>query len=357
MPGSRRLHPGVVNAMAAAVLFGASVPLAKMLTGRIAPLLLAGLLYIGSGLGLLGLYAVRRFAFRNGAPGETGIARADIGWFVAAIAVGGVVSPALLMTGLRAAEASTASLLLNFEGAFTALVAWIVFKENFDRRIALGMLAILSAGLLLVWPSTGLPHEATLGSLAIVGACLGWAIDNNLTRKVSGGDPLLIAGIKGSVAGTVNTVMGLIGGGSLPGSGGLASAALVGFAGYGLSLVLYVLALRKIGAARTGAYFSVAPFIGAIISIPLLQERPGTFFWLAAGLMAIGIWLHVSERHEHLHFHDALIHSHSHVHDEHHQHEHDFPWNGTEPHAHLHEHAPLRHSHHHYPDIHHRHRH
>ncbi len=357
MSESRHLHPGVANAIAAAVLFGASVPLAKILAGAIAPLLLAGLLYLGSGAGLLVLYLLRRLLFTKSAGHTSGIARTDIAWFASAIISGGIVAPALLMTGLRVANASTASLLLNLEGAFTALLAWFVFKENFDRRIALGMLAIVFAGVLLAWPQTGLPRGAVLGSLAIVGACLAWAIDNNLTRRISGGDPLLIAGTKGSVAGAVNVCIGLLTGGVLPRAAGILHAASIGVVGYGLSLALYVMALRQIGAARTAAYFSLAPFLGAVVAIALLHEHPGALFWLAAALMAAGIWLHVSERHEHHHYHAALVHSHSHAHNEHHHHDHDFSWSGNEPHNHLHEHTPLWHSHHHYPDIHHRHRH
>ncbi len=353
----RGLHPGVINALAAAVLFGASVPLAKELLGRIAPVLLAGLLYIGSGAGLYGIYTLRRLVFSDKTRHEAGITRADLPWLAAAIALGGILAPALLMTGLRMTGAATTSLLLNLEGAFTAVLAWFAFKENFDRRIALGMLAIVIAGALLVWPVAGVSHNNVLGSFAIVGACLVWAVDNNLTRKVSAGSPLQIAGAKGLVAGAVNTGIGLFTGGVLPDHIHIAGAAVVGAAGYGLSLALYVLALRRIGAARTGAYFSLAPFIGATISIAFLHENPATLFWPAAGLMAIGIWLHVSEHHEHLHHHDALTHGHSHTHDDHHHHGHDFAWNGKEPHTHRHEHEPQWHSHQHYPDIHHRHPH
>jgi drug/metabolite transporter (DMT)-like permease len=245
---------------------------------------------------------------------------------------------------------------LNLEGVFTALLAWMVFKENADRRIVLGMALILAAGALLAWPGS-LQLSGMAGALLIIAACAGWAIDNNLTRKVAAHDALLIAGIKGLVAGTVNTAIALAYGHVLPGFSSMALAGLVGFVGYGLSLALFVIALRHIGAARTGAYFSLAPFIGASASLILLRESAGGLFWPAAGLMAMGIGLHLSERHQHAHTHEALAHHHRHVHDEHHRHEHDFPWDGSEPHSHHHVHAPLRHHHPHYPDIHHRHRH
>ena len=262
-----------------------------------------------------------------------------------------------LMTGLTLTPASSASLLLNMEGVFTALLAWFVFREQFDRRIFLGIVLIVAAGVLLSWEqdaAKGLPW----GALSVVGACLCWAIDNNLTRKVSASDAVQIAAAKGLTAGVVNLSIALWWlGQPLPTIGQATGAALVGFVGYGLSLVLFVLALRGLGTARTGAYFSTAPFIGASISLLLLGEQPGMTFWIAAALMAAGIWLHIIERHEHMHHHERMRHSHLHRHDEHHQHVHDFPWDGKEPHTHLHEHEPLTHSHPHFPDIHHRHRH
>jgi hypothetical protein len=146
-------------------------------------------------------------------------------------------------------------------------------------------------------------------------------------------------------------------GAALPAPGVAAAAALVGLLGYGVSLALFVVALRQLGTARTGAYFSTAPFIGAAASFALLGEAPDTFFWVAAVLMAVGVVLHLTERHRHLHRHEALTHTHPHTHDEHHRHEHDFAWDGAEPHSHAHEHDLLSHSHAHFPDIHHRHSH
>lgn len=260
------------------------------------------------------------------------------------------------MVGLSSVSASSASLLLNMEGVLTSMLAWFVFKENFDRRIFIGMLLIVAAGVLLSWdqsPASGLPW----GAIAILGACLCWGIDNNLTRKVSASDPLQIAGIKGFVAGSVNLVIGVALGGAMPETGTVLLAGVVGFCGYGLSLVLFVLALRHLGTARTGAYFSAAPFAGAALSLVMLGDAPGTLFWIAAALMGGGIWLHLTETHGHEHEHLPLDHAHAHSHDEHHRHDHDFDWDGIEPHAHGHRHAPLRHSHAHYPDIHHRHEH
>lgn len=282
--------------------------------------------------------------------------RPDLPWFAGAVLSGGAIGPLLLMLGLQATPSATASLLLNLEGVLTAGLAWFVFKENFDRRIFLGMLLIVLASITLTFqPLTELGEM--WGMAAIAGACLCWAIDNNLTRKVSASDALQIACIKGLFAGTLNILVAFAWGVPMPETGQALLAMAVGFAGYGVSLVFFVLALRHLGTARTGAYFSMAPFVGAIASLIFLGESTGVYFWLAFALMAMGIALHLSERHEHLHEHAPLCHAHPHVHDEHHQHTHDFDWDGREPHTHEHVHAPLTHSHPHYPDIHHQHKH
>lgn len=341
----------MVYALASAALFGASTPLAKLLVGEVQPLALAGLLYLGSGIGLLGWFLLRRRGER-----ATNLSRADLPWLAGAILAGGIVGPALLMYGLTRTDGATASLLLNLEAVLTASIAWIVFRENVDRRVFLGMVAIVAGGVVLSWDE--MPRAGGLaGPLLIAGACLAWAIDNNLTRRVSGGDAVTIAGLKGLVAGAANLSLALFQGASLPGTGILASAAAVGFFGYGISLVLFVVALRNLGTARTGAYFSVAPFFGAVLALLVLRESPSTAFWIAAALMALGVWLHLTERHEHEHLHEPMEHTHPHVHDEHHQHGHGFAWQGDEPHAHPHAHRRMRHSHPHYPDLHHRHDH
>jgi len=346
-----------IPAIGAALLFGASTPLAKTLTGTISPILLAGLLYLGSGLGLASILLVRKLAGgakRTVADGPA-IPRREIPWLLGAILAGGVAGPAFLMLGLTHTAAAPASLLLNVEGVFTALIAWVVFKEHTDRQIVLGMIAIIAGGILLSWQ----PDAASLSpsALLIVAACACWAIDNNLTRNVSSNDAVLIACLKGLVAGACNTGFALAAGSPLPAASPLVSAMLIGFAGYGVSLALFVFALRHLGTARTGAYFSVAPLFGVVISFLIWPEIPGILFWLAAALMALGVWLHLRERHEHEHMHEPMAHSHAHRHDEHHQHEHDFPWDGKEPHVHAHKHEALVHKHPHYPDIHHRHRH
>lgn len=338
--------PGL--ALSSALLFGASVPAAKALLGDIAPALLAGLLYLGAGIGL-GLWRLGRPA------PEALLTRSDVPWLAGAIAAGGIGGPLLLMYGLALTPAATASLLLNLEGVFTIVLAWFVFHEHFDRRIAAGATAIVAGGLLLSW--SGLAASDYLGPLCIVLACLAWGVDNNLTRRISGADPMTIAGVKGIVAGLVNIGLAFVLDVKFPGSVQIVLAGLVGFFGYGVSLMLFVLALRYLGTARTGAYFGVAPFFGAVIALAAFGGTPAGSFWIAAALMAAGVWMHLSERHVHWHVHEPLEHIHAHVHDRHHQHLHDFEWDGREPHVHAHRHEPVAHSHPHYPDLHHRHRH
>jgi drug/metabolite transporter (DMT)-like permease len=349
----KRLNIGIYCALGGAALFGASTPFAKLLLGQIPPIALAGLLYAGSGLGLA-LWLVLRRAIAPGID-RARFSKGDYKWLAGALLSGGVLGPVLLLYGLAAAPASTTALLLNLEGAFTALLAWFVFREHFDLRVMLGMSLVVVGGIVLTWRPAG----AVLAwpALAIAGACLCWAIDNNLTRRISAGDSVKIAAVKGLIAGAVNLGLAFSLGLAIPGGNLALASGLVGALGYGVSLVLFVVALRHLGTARTGAYFSTSPFIGAACSLVLLGERPDNAFWGAATLMAAGIVLHLTERHRHLHGHDALKHVHAHSHDEHHRHAHALGGNGAEPHSHEHQHDPLTHSHPHYPDIHHRHSH
>lgn len=347
----------IACALAAAALFGASTPAAKALVAAMHPLLLAGLLYAGSGLGLATWLGLRHV---SGSSQPLGLRGTDYGWLAGAVLAGGVAGPVLLVSGLAQTSAASASLLLNLESVFTALIAWFAFRENFDRRIAAGMALIVGGGILLALEPGAFDDtspRATHGTLLIAAACLAWAIDNNLTRRISGGDAAAIAAIKGCVAAAINLSLAAAAGAAWPGSGAAFASAAVGLAGYGVSLVLFVLALRGLGAARTGAYFSTAPFFGVFVALAFFGETPPALFWVAAALMASGVWLHLSEQHAHPHTHEPLEHSHPHRHDAHHRHAHESEWEGEEPHTHAHRHEQLRHSHPHYPDIHHRHRH
>ena len=339
---------GVPAALGAALLFGAGTPLAKLLLASVSPWLLAGLLYLGSGVGL------SLYRYFSKAPAVK-LPRQEMPWFLGAILAGGIVGPVFLMLGLTGMPASGASLLLNAEGVFTALLAWFAFKENFDRRIALGMVAIVAGAVVLSWPGEA-RFAGAWPALAILGACFAWGLDNNLTRKVSLSDATWIASVKGLAAGSVNLALAFIMGASIPPLPNLAGALVVGFFAYGVSLALFVVSLRHLGTARTGAYFSVAPFMGAMLAVALGDPLTVTLL-IAAALMALGIWLHLTERHEHLHRHEALEHDHEHIHDAHHQHEHDVYVAPGTKHRHAHQHVPLTHFHAHFPDAHHRHRH
>jgi drug/metabolite transporter (DMT)-like permease len=345
------LWPGVPFALGSAILFGASAPLSKLLIGSIDPWLLAGILYIGAGIGLALVHWGRPLI---GLPNvEAPLQGADIPWLGAVIVFGGLLGPLFLMLGLSQTTAASGSLFLNLEGLATMAIAWIVFRENVDRRLLIGAGAILAGAVLLSW--NGLALRLDSGGLFIVAACLCWGIDNNLTRKLSAADPVQIAMIKGLVAGCTNFALAMFLGASLPTAGLLSAGAAVGFLGIGVSLVLFMFGLRHLGTARTGAYFSLAPFIGALLAVIIFHDAVTVQLVSAGLLMGIGIWLHLSERHDHEHAHEALEHEHSHTHDEHHQHEHDGLV--SEPHSHWHRHEPMRHKHPHYPDLHHRHSH
>lgn len=345
------LFPGVPLALGSAVLFGASAPLSKWLLGSVDPWLLAGILYLGAGIGLALVHWGRPLIGLERV--ETPLSRSELPWLAAVVAFGGVMAPLFLMLGLSLTTASSASLLLNLEGLATMLIAWLVFRENVDRRLLIGALAILIGAVVLSIDGGG--FELDPGGLWIAAACLCWGIDNNLTRKLSSADPVQIAMIKGLAAGGTNVVLALSLGASLPPIFVVGIGAIVGLLGIGVSLVMFMLGLRHLGTARTGAYFSLAPFIGALIAVIGFGEPVTLSLVVAALLMGFGLWLHLSERHEHDHVHDSIEHDHLHSHDDHHTHDHD----GTvaEPHAHWHRHAPLRHKHPHYPDLHHRHGH
>lgn len=342
---------GVIVALLSAVLFGITTPISKQLLADTTPVLLAGLLYLGSGLGLTLLRAMQDRGWS-----QTHLSRSDGLWLAAATLIGGVVAPALLLTGLQQADAATASLLLNLEVVFTAALAWLVFHEPLGLRIVGGLAAIFAGGLVLVWPGYLAAPAKLMPLWLIAGACLCWAIDNNLTRKISGGDARAIALVKGLAAGMTNTTLALVLNAPLPTVPQALGAVVLGFLGYGLSLMLFILALRQLGTARTGAYFATAPFIGAAVAIIFYGQAADSRFWLAALCMGVGVWLHVTERHEHVHRHEEQNHTHPHTHDEHHQHEHP-DWDGTEPHTHEHHHEPMEHAHAHLPDIHHQHEH
>ncbi len=343
-------------ALAAAALFGASTPLAKLLLGEISPVVLASLLYLGSGLGLLAVRVLSRL-FVKATPGsqEASLSGQNYVWLAGAILAGGVVAPVLLMWGLSGAGASETSLLLNLEGVVTILVAAFLFREAVGGRVWAAAALMIAAALVLSWQPQA-DFKLSLHVVAIVGACFCWALDNNFTRKISANDPMVLAMIKGLAAGSFNLALAFAFGQHFPALTALTGALILGFLSYGVSLVLFILALRHLGSARTGAHFSTAPFIGAAIAIFALGEPFTVSFSVALALMVAATWLVLTEQHAHEHVHEHMAHSHRHIHDEHHQHAHRGD-EGPEPHAHWHEHPPITHTHPHLPDLHHRHKH
>jgi drug/metabolite transporter (DMT)-like permease len=343
------LPRGVASGLGAAVLFGLSTPFAKLLLPSSSPFMLAGLLYLGAGIGLTVIGPFRR------ADGEAPLQRGDFPTLAAMVVAGGIAGPLLLLAGLARLPGGEASLLLNLEAPFTIGIAVLFFGESLGRRERIGAAAVVLGGVLLAaGPSEGGVHA--IGALAVAGASLAWSIDNNLSQRLSLRDPVAVTRVKTLVAGGVNVAAAMAMGDRLPGAMPLAGSLVTGFLGYGLSIVLHLLALRHIGTSRQAAYLATAPFIGAVASVPILGERLG---WkdMAAGLvMAAGVSVLVRARHGHRHLHEAAVHDHAHIHDEHHEHPHREglpPW----PHSHLHRHEPLAHDHPHHPDPHHRHRH
>ena len=286
-------------ALASAVFFGATAPLSKLLLGQIDPQMLAGLLYLGAGLGLAAVH-LGRHVFGIPAP-EAPLRRADMPWLATIILFGGMLGPLLLMLGLNRTDAASGSLLLNLEGLATMGIAWVVFRENVDRRLLLGAFAIMLGACIVSWSGRSLSLDA--GAIFIAADCLAWGVDNNLTRKLSSSDPVLIAMTKGLAAGGFNIAIALLRGADFPAAGATSAAAIVGFFGVGVSLVLFALALRHLGSARTGAYFSLAPFIGALVAIGMLHEPLTMQLMLSGILMGVGLWLHLDERHIHKHQH------------------------------------------------------
>jgi drug/metabolite transporter (DMT)-like permease len=341
---------GAIYGLLAAALFGLSAPLAKRLLGEMTPQILAGLLYLGSGLGLSAWRAMRP------ATSEASLTRADFPVLAGVVFTGGIVGPVLMLVGLNRVSAVAGSLLLNLEGPLTMGIAVVVFREHLGRYgVAAAACILLGAGLLRFQP--GAVGVDAWGMAAIAGACLAWGVDNNLTQRLSLRDPFAIVRVKSLGAGSLNLALGLVLGGKLPAAEVALGALLLGLFSYGASVVLDAYALRLVGAAREAAYFATAPFVGALAATVLLHERLTAIDLAAMLLMVLGVAALLRERHSHLHVHEEMVHDHLHVHDKHHQHRHEASDPPGEPHAHEHHHVHLVHDHPHVPDAHHRHRH
>jgi drug/metabolite transporter (DMT)-like permease len=346
----------ILQALLAALLFGISAPLAKLLLGEVQPVPLAALLYLGSGVGAFLMLLLHR-TLNGGMTIEAHLSRSDLPWLVGAMLAGGVAAPIILLLGLERTPASTASLLLNFESVATTLIAVYFFKESIDRRISWAVGLVTFASILLSWTSG--QWGFSLGALGVVGACFLWGLDNNFTRHISAKNPLIIVGVKGLGAGTFSLVLTTVLNQDFPSIKVIGLAMLLGSISYGISIQLFIMAMRHLGAARTSTLFGTAPFIGVALSLLLLHEVPQFLFWVAIPIMLVGAWLMLTENHDHHHIHEHVEHTHAHSHpDEHH--EHICPANVPLincTHSHAHFHKPLKHVHPHAPDLHHRHEH
>ncbi|MFA5793927.1 MAG: DMT family transporter [Candidatus Brocadiia bacterium] len=358
----------IIYGLAAAVLFGASAPFSKLMVNRIEPITLSALLYLGSAVELVIFRIFQLLDWQSRFSGilpstksgqtEAKLNRADLPYLAGAILAGGVAAPILLMYGLKYTLASTASLMLNFEVVATTLIAALVFKEHIGRH-ALGAIGLITAASMLLSFNPEGQWSISMGTLGVLGATICWGIDNNLTRKISAKNPVTIGTVKGLVAGTISLILSLALGYALPGGIALTEAVVIGSLGYGLSIVFFILALRGLGAARTGAFFGIAPFAGVLIAFFLFREPPGIFFLIALPVMIAGVVLLLFESHMHRHSHPAMEHDHRHNHDdEHHLHEHSEESRVEEKaHAHQHRHDQTSHEGNHAPDMHHQHEH
>lgn len=302
---------GAQIALVAAVLFGISTPLTKPFLKETSSFFTAGLLYFSSGISI---YIFRKL---TGAQ-SIKMNHSERTYFGLAVACGGIVAPVFLLTGLSLISASDASILLNLESVLTALIAWFIFKENFDKKILVGMLSIFFGACIISW-NGNFEFNQAIGTILILLASTFWALDNNFTRNVISIDPTWIASTKGLIAGSTNLAVALLLGDQIPPLKTLAAVSVIGVFSFGLSLILFIVAMRQVGTSRAGAYFAIAPFFGAIVAF-ILGDPVTLQFGIAAIFMGFGIYLHISEDHHHEHYHFEALHCHSHFPDISHRH-------------------------------------
>jgi drug/metabolite transporter (DMT)-like permease len=345
---------GPAYGVAAAALFGVSAPLSKLLLEETRPLTLAGLLYVGGGLALSAWSLARRVAGIQ--VRETPLQAKDAPLILVILLAGGIVGPVCMLLGLERLSGVAGALLLNLEAPLTIFLAILLFREHLARRELGGAALVVGGATALAWAPVDSRFSLD-GIVAIAAACLAWAIDNNLTQRLSLRDPVALVRWKSLGAGILMLLLARVIEEPSPPERVVLPALLVGAGSFGISIVLDARALRLLGAAREAAYFATAPFLGAMAAMPLLGETLRAIDVAAAAMMAAGVAVMLTARHAHAHFHPAQVHDHLHVHDEHHRHEHSPGNDASEPHAHVHRHEPLEHAHAHVSDLHHRHRH
>lgn len=348
-------NKSIMYVLIAAILFGCSAPISKLFLGKIEPIPMAAFLYIGSGVGL-SIYKIIHYVLKKSNTSEAPLIKKDVPWLIIAIIFGGVIAPIILMTSLKVTPASTTSLLLNFEGVATTLIAVTLFKESADKKVWMAIIIITLSSIILSWDFTG-KWGFSMGSLGIITACFCWGIDNNFTGKISAKDPVTIVIIKGISAGLFSLIIALVLKNPIPNIKIILGVMFLGCFSYGFSIVLFVLALRNLGSARTSTLFSTAPFIGTILSFIIFKDKINNTFIIAVPIMILGTILLLNEKHNHKHLHKAITHEHSHCHnDGHHNHKHQNLDIGKEEyHSHMHVHETMIHEHEHTPDIQHKH--
>src|SRR5450432_773155 len=349
-----QIRRGIVLAGISAALFGMTAPLLKRASLGVSPLVAGALLYVGAALGAA-LWVVG-----GGEPlaGWRALLRRRALARLGLVAVlGAAVAPTLLVAGIARTDASTASLLLALEAPFTLLLARLFLKEFLGPRVLLAAALIFAGGLALIVGGGPLVGSVRASGALLVGAAtLAWALDNLLSRPLAEHSVSAVVIAKGLLGAAAALGAALATGAAFPAAAAAWPILALGAVGYGVSLQFYLRAQRAVGAARTASVFAVAPFIGVAVALAFGAPWPGPQLPIAGVLIAVGLWLHLEERHQHAHRHEALEHEHLHSHDDgHHIHRHDPMPEG--PHSHPHAHDPLVHEHEHGEDLHHRHAH
>lgn len=339
-------------AILAAALYGISSPVSKLLLVELQPTLMAALLYLGAGIGMLGINIAKSLSKKEKL--EAKLTKKELPYIIGMVVLD-IAAPIFLMLSLTMTTAANVSLLNNFEIVATSMIALFIFKEAIGRRMWVAIALITAASILLSINDVG-SFSFSFGSLFVILACVCWGLENNCTRMLSLKDPIQIVVIKGFGSGAGSLIIALIGGIAAIKMIYVGLALLLGFVAYGLSIYFYILAQRTLGAARTSAYYAVAPFVGVLISVSIFGQPMTWLFIAALVIMILGAYFAAVEQHKHLHKHEAIVHEHRHNHqDGHHTHTHEDP-SGQE-HSHLHEHKQAEHAHKHTPDIHHSHPH
>lgn len=339
-----------IYAIVAAALYAINVPFSKMLLGYVEPTMMAAFLYLGAGLGMF-VYSIASRASGKTSSTEP-LTKKELPYTIAMVVLD-IIAPILLMFGIRASHAANVSLINNFEIVATSIIALLVFKEIISKKLWIAIALVTIASVILSFEGTG-SFEFNIGSLFVFGACLCWGIENNCTRMISNKSSIEIVVIKGTFSGLGSLIVALAIGESIPSILWMMCVLLLGFVAYGLSIYFYVMAQKDLGAAKTSAYYSIAPFLGVAFGMLILGERPEIQFYVALAVMIISTYFMIkdtielqhthehSHTHTHEHSHGDIVHSHEHTHTHTHIHVH-----GADSDNHEHNHHTMSHEHSH----------